>query len=428
MATTDKLTDTTIRKATPGEKPRKLSDGGGLYLELRPNGARWWRLKYRMDGKEKLLSLGVYPTVSLAQARVKREEARSLIAAGIDPSEARKTKKADTQRQQEAQDLAAAGQPVPGTFEFIAREWHTTKRAEWSPSYGEKVLSRLVADVFPFIGSREISTVTPPELLKLLRLMEARGVIETAHRARESCSQVFRFAIATGRATSDPARDLAGALKRPRVKHFAAIVDPLRFGELLRAIAGYRGTPIVRAALQLAALVFLRPGEELRGARWEEFNLEAGEWLIPAQRMKRTQEGKMYGPAHLVPLSRQAVAILRDLYALTGNGPVVFRGEKGRDRPISDNTLNAALDAMGFTKEEHRAHGFRASARTMLHERLNMPREAIEAQLAHSVPDALGRAYNRTEFIEQRHHMMQTWADYLDQLRIGAQVIQFKAA
>jgi integrase len=425
---TNTLSDPAIRKAVPGDKPRKLSDGGGLYLELQPNGARWWRLKYRIHGKEKRLSLGVYPAVTLAQARVKREEARALIAAGTDPSETRKADKAHQQRQQEVQAMAAAGLPLPDSFESVAREWFATRHADWSPGYASKVIARLEADVFPFIGARPVAEVTPPELLALLRRMEVRGVIESAHRARESCSQVFRFAIATGRVTSDPARDLAGALKRPRVKHFAAITDPARFGELLRAIDGYKGTPVVRSALKLAALVFQRPGEELRCARWDEFDLDDGTWLVPADRMKRTKAGKEYGQAHTVPLSRQAVEILRELQPLTGNGPVVFRGEKGKERPISENTLNAALDALGYTSDEHRAHGFRSSARTMLHERLNVAPEVIEAQLAHAVPDALGRAYNRTEFIEQRRQMMQTWADYLDKLRAGAQVLPFKAA
>jgi integrase len=428
MASTNTLTDLAIRKAAPGDKPRKLADGGGMYLEIRPSGARYWRLKYRVNGTEKRLSLGVYPEVTLAQARVKRDAARALVAQGIDPSETRKAEKVRHQRQQIAQALAAAGEPVPDTFEYVAREWYETRRDDWSTSYGEKVLSRLVKDVFPFIGNRPVSEVTPPELLALLRRIEGRGVVETAHRARENCSQVFRFAVATGRATSDPARDLVDALKRPRVKHFAAITDPMRFGELLRAIDRYQGTPVVRAALKLASLVFLRPGEELRSACWDEFDLDAGVWSVPAARMKRRKDGKEYGPVHLVPLSRQAVEVLRDLYPLTGGGPVVFRGYKGKNRPISENTLNAALDAMGFDSDQHRAHGFRASARTMLAERLNVDEKVIEAQLAHSVPDKLGRAYNRTQFTDQRRQMLQTWADYLDTLRTGAQVIPIRAA
>ncbi len=428
MATRHTLTDAAIRKTTPGEKPRKLADGNGLYLEIQPSGARYWRLKYRIGGKEKRLSLGVYPAVSLADARKRCDEARALLAGGTDPSEARKERKATQAQAQVLATLAAAGEPLPDTFEAVAREWFATRRADWSAGYAEKVIARLVADVFPYIGARPVADVKPLELLALLRRMEARGVIESAHRARESCSQVFRFAVATGRAESDPARDLAGTLKKPRVKHFAAVTDPRRFGELLRAVDGYRGTHVVRAALQLAALVFLRPGSELREARWEEFDLDAGTWQVPAHRMKRQRAGKEDGPAHLVPLSRQAVAILRELQPVTGSGPVVFRGEKGAERPISENTLNAALDALGFTSDEHRAHGFRASARTMLHERLNYPPEVIEAQLAHSVPDALGRAYNRTQHTDQRRLMLQAWADYLDQLRKGAQVLPFKTA
>lgn len=428
MPALNTLSDTAIRKAVPGDKPRKLADGGGLYLELQPSGAKYWRLKYRIGGKEKRLSLGVYPTVGLADARQRRDDARATLASGADPSEERQAKKAAVIDAQMRATLAAAGEPMPDTFEAVAREWFATRRAEWSTSYGDKVLARLVADVFPFIGTRPVAEVTPPELLALLRRMEGRGVIETAHRARESCSQVFRFAVATGRAVSDPARDLAGALKKPRVKHFAAVTDPETFGGLLRAIWSYRGTPVVRAALQVAALVFLRPGSELREARWEEFDLDEGTWHVPAHRMKRQRDGKEDGPDHLVPLSRQAVAILRDLHSLTGSGPVVFRGEKGADRPISENTLNAALDTMGFNRDQHRAHGFRASARTMLEERLGWDSVVVDAQLAHSVKDALGRAYNRTTFTEQRREMLQAWADYCDQLRVGAQVLPFKAA
>ena len=422
----DKLTDTAIRKAVPGEKVRRLADGGGMYLELHPNGGRYWRMKYRIAGREKRLALGVYPDVSLADARHRRDEARRLVAAGTDPGAARKVEKATQALAAEAVRLAVAGKPAPGTFEAVANEWFSIRRGDWSASYGDKVLSRLVGAVFPFIGAKPVGDVTPPELLAVLRRIEARGTIETAHRARESCSQVFRFAIGAGLAQSDPARDLAGLLQKPRVVHFAAIADPARFGELLRAVEGYRGTPVVRAALKLAALVFLRPGSELRSARWDEFDLEAAVWTVPSERMKRNKHGKEYGDDHIVPLSTQAVAILRELQPLTGNGPVVFRGERGADRPISDNTMNAALDALGFTRTEHRAHGFRASARTMLDERLGVDVKVIDAQQDHAVTDANGTAYNRTKFLEQRRTMMQTWADYLDTLRDGARVLPFK--
>lgn len=425
---TDKLSDPAIRKAKPGDKPKKLADGGGLYLELQPSGARWWRLKYRVHGKEKRLSLGVYPTVSLADARQRREEARRLLAAGTDPSVDRKADKAAAGAQAEAQRLSEAGQPLPGTFEEVARRWHALRRGDWSDSYADKILRRLETLAFPYIGTRLVPDIEPPELLRLLRRCEERGVVETAHRLRDTCSQVLRFAVAEGIATSDPARDLAGALKKHTTRHIAAITDPGRFGELLRAIDTYRGTPTVRAALQLQALVFLRPGEELRCAEWAEFDLDAATWAVPAGRMKRGKAGKETGPPHLVPLSRQAVAILRELQPLTGAAVHVFQGVRHRGQPMSENTLNAALDAMGFTSAEHRAHGFRASARTMLTERLGMASEVSEAQLAHSVKDALGRAYNRTEFLDQRRALMQAWADYLDRLRKGADVVPIKPA
>jgi integrase len=422
------LTDPTIRKAVPGEKARKLSDGGGLVLEIRPEGGKWWRFRYQFGGKEKMISLGTYPAVTLAEARRRRNEARHKITAGIDPSQARKAAKATQVQAQQVATLLASGEALPGTFEAVARAWLEIRQGEWAPRYFDKIKARLENDVFPYIGAKPVAEVTPPDLLTLLRRIEGRGAIESARRVRETCSLVFRFAVAEGKLTSDPARDLAGALKSHTTRHIPAITDPLRFGELLRSIDAYRGTHAVRTALQLAALVFLRPGSELREARWDEFDLDAGTWLVPAARMKRRKDGKENGPPHLVPLSRQAVALLRELQPLTGRGAYLFPGVRHRGEPMSENTLNAALDAMGYTGAEHRAHGFRSSARTMLHERLNLPTEAIEAQLAHSVPDALGRAYNRTEFIEQRRLMMQVWADFLDCLRKGAQVLPFKAA
>lgn len=425
---TDKAIKAAIRAATEGGKVQPLSDGGGLSLLVQPTGAAWWRLRYWITGKENRLSLGTYPAVSLADARKRRDDARVLIAAGTDPSTARKDAKSASVQAQHVATLKANGEPLPGTFESVARAWLAIRRSEWAPSYFDKIEARLVNDVFPYIGTMPIGDVTPPALLVLLRRMEDRGAIESARRARETCSLVFRFAVAEGSVTSDPARDLAGALKKHIRRHIPAITDPLRFGELLRSIDAYRGTPQVRTALQLAALVFLRPGAELREAQWNEFDLDAGAWLVPAARMKRRKAGKENGPDHLVPLSHQAVALLRELQLLTGRGTYLFPGVRHRDQPMSENTLNAALDAMGYTGDEHRAHGFRASARTMLHERLSIPTEAIEAQLAHSVPDALGTSYNRTQFLDQRRLMMQTWADYLDRLRAGAQVLAFKGA
>lgn len=411
------LSDATVRKAMPGPKPRKLNDGGGLALEIRPEGGKWWRYRYRFDGKEKMLSLGTYPAVGLAEARQRRNEARQLLRSGTDPSVDRKERAAARIRHQVAVTMEVSGLPLPGTFEALARAWLDVRRHEWAASYFEKIEARLVNDVFPYIGQKLAREVTPPDLLALLRRIEARGAIETARRVRETCSLVFRYGIPEGLVDSDPARDLAGSLRTHVRKHIEAITDPARFGELLRAIDGYRGTPVVRTALQVAALVFLRPGSELREAEWSEFDLDGATWRVPAARLKRRKDGKENGPDHIVPLSRQAVALLRDLHLLTGRGRFVFPGVRHRDKPMSENTLNAALDALGFTGNEHRAHGFRASARTMIQERLGIAEDAIEAQLAHKPSGPLGAAYNRTTWLDARRDMMQRWADYLDELR-----------
>ena len=432
MAASDILTDKAIRAALKaaelGGKPRKMSDGGGLVLEARPNGAGWWRLRYWRDGKEGMLSLGVYPEVSLKTARERRDDARRLLAAGGDPSQQRKAEKAQRNQIRTAQALADAGLPAVGTFEEVARRWHALRSPDWAATYSDKIIARLEAKVFPYVGARPVSEIQPPELLKILRRCEEAGIVETAHRVRDTCSEVFRFAVSEGIANSDPARDLAGALRKHTTRHISSITDPVRFGELLRAIATYRGTPVVKAGLALAALVFLRPGQELREARWEEFDLDAGLWMVPASRMKRGKAGKSNGPDHAVPLSRQAIEVLEEIRPLTGHQPWVFQGLRNREKPMSENTLNAALDSLGFGSAEHRAHGFRASARTMLAERLGIAPEVIEAQLAHAVPDALGRAYNRTQYLEQRRALMTQWADYLDQLRAGAKVLPIKVA
>lgn len=424
MATINTLTDRTVRaaiKAAQGaSKPRRISDGAGLFLDARPTGAGWWRFRYQHNGREGMLSLGTYPDVPLAAARVRRDELRRLLADGQDPSQARKANRADRQARDEAERLAAAGQQLPGSFEHVARRWFALRQTEWAARYASKIIGRLENHAFPRLGARPVAQIQPPELLELLRRCEASGTVETAHRLRDTCSQVFRFAITEGLATTDPARDLAGALRQHTTRHLAAITDPKRFGALLLAVDAYPGTPVVRAALQLAALVFLRPGQELRAAMWAEFDLDGATWVVPAERLKRRKEGKANGPDHLVPLSRQAVAILRELQPLTVQSGYVFQGIRRRRQPISENTLNAALDTLGFTSAQHRAHGFRASARTMLHERLHIDPNVIEAQLAHSVPDALGRAYNRTSFAQQRRTLMQQWADYLDTLRQAA--------
>lgn len=413
---TDKLTDPAIRNSKPGAKPKRLADGGGLYLEVAPTGGKLWRWKYRFGGKEKRLSLGTYPETGLRDARAKREVARKQLAAGVDPSAARKAEKASR---------AAAS---AGSFEAVAREWHAAVHVhKVSEGHAARTLIRLKQDVFPWIGAEPIGELKAQAMLQTLRRIEARGAIETAHRAKQACGQVFRYAIATGRAEADPTAGLTDALKPVQVEHMPAITDPKRVGELLRAIEGYEGMPVTRAALQLAPLLFVRPGE-LRKAEWEEFDLDAAEWRIPALRMKRSKQDKANGLPHLVPLSTQALSILRDLHPLTGHGRFVFPSPRTGERPMSDNGVLSALRRMGFPKDEMTGHGFRAMARTMLAERLGVDEAVIEAQLAHAVSGALGRAYNRTQFTEQRRSMMQTWAEYLDQLRKGAEVIPFKAA
>jgi integrase len=402
------LTDTAIRAAKPGEKPVKLSDEKGLYLELAPSGGKWWRLKYRFGGKEKRISLGVYPDVGLKDARTKRDEARKQLADGIDPGEHRKAIKASG-------DVKAGN-----SFEVIAREWFAMMAPSWVPSHSEKIIRRLERDVFPWIGAKPIAGLNAPDVLATIRRIEARGRLETAHRALQNCGQVFRYAVATGRAERDPTGDLRGALPAVKEKHMAAITDTAEVGALLRAIDAFRGTLIVQSALKLSAMLFVRPGE-LRKAEWSEIDLDKGEWNIPAERMKARV-------AHLVPLSSQAVAILRDLQPLTGRGAHVFAGRDPK-KPMSEAAVNAALRRMGYdTKTEHTGHGFRAMARTILHEELEIDRDVIEHQLAHRVPDALGTAYNRTKFIKERRVMMQRWADYLDKLKAGADVVPLRGA
>lgn len=416
--------DTTIRNIKPGDPRKRLSDGEGLYLLLFVNGgAHGWRLDYTIHGKRKTLSLGTYPDTGLKLAREKAEHGRQLVAAGADPSDRRKAIKAQHAQTREASEREASGLPTLGSFEEVAREWFDTRRGDWAASYGDKIIRRLEVDVFPWLGREQAGSITPPQLLEVLRRIEGRGVIETAHRALENCGQVFRYAVATGRAVSNPARDLKDALRKPVVKHFPAITDPLRLGELLRACDGYQGSHVVRAALRLVPLLLLRPGE-LRHAQWVEFDLDAALWIVPAERMKREKTGKLTGKPHIVPLPLQALETLRELHVVTGGGDYVFRGERHHHRPMSENTVNAALRAMGFGADEVVGHGFRATARTMMAERLGMPEAVIDAQLAHAVPDSLGRAYNRTQFETQRREMMQTWADYLDKLRKGADVVQ----
>jgi integrase len=429
MAKTDNLSDKAIRAAVKAAaytgQAGKITDGGGLHLEARPSGSGWWRLRYRLDGKERMLSLGTYPQVSLAQARARRDEARRSIAAGTDPSASRKADKAQRASQAQAKALEDAGLPGPGTFAFVAREWLTNvHEAKVSAGHAERTRIRFEQDVFPWIGRTPIAQLEAPELLTVLRRVTARGAIETAHRIKDACGQVFRYGIATGACTRNPAADLRDVLPPVPTRHHAAIVEPKRAAELLHAMADYAGHPITRAALALSALLFLRPGE-LRQLEWAWIDLDSATLTIPAELMKRKKADKTNGMPHLVPLAPQAVVVLRELQALTGGARYVFPSLQSKDRPMSENTVNVALRRMGFDRETATAHGFRAMARTMAAERLGVAPEVIEAQLAHQVSDSLGRAYNRTQFVEQRRTLMLKWADYLDRLRDGAQVLPF---
>ncbi|MDE2963355.1 MAG: integrase arm-type DNA-binding domain-containing protein [Acidobacteriota bacterium] len=391
------LSDIAIRRARPGNKARKMFDGRGLYLEVAPRGGKYWRLKYRFAGKEKRLSLGVYPDVSLKEARQGCEDARRLLTREIDPSEHRRALK------------AARRQQVSNSFEAVAREWFARHRPNWAESHSSRLISHLERDIFPWIGGKPVAGVTPSQLLEVARRVEQRGALETAHRVLQNCGQVFRYAVATGRANYDPTPVLRGALPPVKGGHFAALTDPKKIGPFLRVLDGYEGSLIVRCALRLAPLVFVRPGE-LRRAEWKAIDLEAGEW--------RFTVAKTDTP-HLVPLSRQAGEILRELHPLTGNGRYVFpsgRTPRG-DRPMSENAVLAALRSLGIGKEEMTGHGFRAMARTLLDEVLGFRPDYIEHQLAHVVRDPLGRAYNRTAHLPQRRKMMQEWADYLDRLK-----------
>ena len=410
--------DATIKAIRQGDSRKRLTDGDGLFLLLFANGgSHGWRFDYTHQGRRKLISLGTYPDTSLALARRKADAARGLVAEGKDPSAVRRVERKRHLETRTEEARVDAGLPPSDSFEAVAREWFAVRRSGWSQSYADKMMARFEADVFPWLGKAPIAKVTGPMLLEVCRRIEDRGVIETAHRALQDSSQVFAYAMATDKIDRNPAAKLKSVLRQPEPKNFAAITDPARFGQLLRACDKYAATPVVRAALKLAPMLLLRPGE-LRCAEWPEINLDAALWTVPAARMKRELREKLLGAPHLVPLPHQAVAVLRELHALTGHARMVFRGERHHDRPMSDNTINAALRAMGFSQDEVTGHGFRATARTMLHERLGFSPEVIEAQLAHSVRDSLGRAYNRTEFTEQRRSMLQAWADYLDQLRL----------
>ena len=402
------LSDIQVSKAKPQDKEVKIFDGGGLYLLITPTGGKLWNLKYRFAGKEKKLSFGVYPIVSLADARQRREEAKKLLSNGVDPGETKKAQK------------SAQGEQDANTFEVIAREWHSNFSHTWVASHAQHKLERLEKNVFPWIGKRPIKELTAPDVLAVLRRMESRNILDAAHRVRFECGAIFRYAVATGRVDRDPVADLKGALPPVKNGHHAAPTDPKQVAPLLRAIDEYQGSFVVKCALQLAPILFARPGE-LRHMEWSEIDFESAEWNIPAGKMKMKI-------AHLVPLSKQSLYILSELKPLTGNGKYVFPGHRTSLRCLSDVALNAALRRMGFDKSEITTHGFRAMARTILDEVLQVRPDFIEHQLAHAVKDPNGRAYNRTAHLAERKKMMQLWADYLDGLKQGAKVIPFKKA
>jgi integrase len=400
------LFDTKIKGVKPSGKQIKLFDAGGLFLLVTPKGGKLWRFKYRFDRKEKLLALGAYPEITLAEARERRDKARKQLANDIDPGAVRKAmKEAETEETE--------------TFEVIAREWHTKfKTTTWTEGHALTIMSRLERDLFPWIGTRPINQIKAQELLILLRRVEARGALESAHRIRTIAGQVFRYAVATGRAERDPSGDLKGALPQPGEKHHAAITEPKEVAPLLRAIDGYQGHFVVKCALRLAPMFFVRPGE-LRNAEWEEVDLDEAVWNIPAHKMKMKQ-------SHIVPLCKQAVQILTELKELTGASRYVFPSGRSFARPMSNNAILAALRRMGYDKDTMTGHGFRAMARTILDEVLQIRPDFIEHQLAHAVRDPNGRAYNRTTHLAERRKMMEKWADYLDELKAGDVGVPFK--
>ena len=394
------LTDTAIRNAKPGPKPRRLADGGGLTLSIRPNGTKAWRFRFRFRGKEQQLSAGIYPDVSLQQARQLRDEYRRLIATGVNPSDKRKAGRAVTV------DSTSV------SFETVACEWFAKERPNWSEKYARNVSTRLERYVFPTLGERSIADVGAPNLLAMLDLIQKRGTYDTAQRVQRYSSQILDYAIVRGHITHNPAPPVKAALTKPKPKHFAAVTDPKDIGKLLSMLHAYEESLVVMSALRLAPLVFVRPGE-LRKAKWADMKLDAAEpqweYLVT-----KTQTD------HIVPLSEQAVAILRALHPHTRHQPYVFPGTRNNGRPMSENTLGVALRTIGVPKEEMSVHGFRAMARTCLDEQLGFPPHLIEHQLAHAMKDPLGRSYNRTTHLPERKKMMQAWADYLDRLRTEA--------
>ena len=386
------LTNLKVQKAKPQARQYKLADERGMYLLIHPKGGKYWRLDYRFEGRRKTLAIGTHPETSLKEARKKRDRARSDIEGGIDPSGHQN------------------GNPALGddSFETVAREWHEKYRSQWTEGHASTTLRRLEANLLPWLGKRPLGAIEPPELLRSLRRVENRGAVETAHRIQQIASRIFRYGVATGRCSRDPTLDLKGALPPKHSEHFPTITNPKKIGALLRAVDDYQGFFITRIALQLAPLVFVRPGE-LRHAEWAEIQLDRAEWRIPAAKMKMKRD-------HIVPLSTQAVTIFEEIQPLTGNGRYVFPSSLPTGRPMSENTVNAALRRLGYTKEEMTGHGFRSMASTLLNEN-GWNRDAIERQLAHVEGNSVRAAYNYAEHLDERRRMMQWWADYLDTLK-----------
>ncbi len=402
-----RLTDIQIKNTKPKEKPFRVAAGRGLFLLVKPDGSKYWVMRYQFEGKENNLSFGRYPEVSLANAEKQATSTHGLLAEGINPSENRKAAK------------ASKTGALANSLEVVAREWVISYFTNKSDSHKERTVRRLESYIFPWLGNKPISEITAPQILEVIKRIENLNKLETAHRTMQATSQIFRHAVQTGRALRDPTVDLRGALPAPIVKHMAAFTEPKEIAELLRAIDGFTGSFTVQCALRLSPLVFTRPSE-LRMAKWADIDLEAMEWRYLVSKTKTM---------HLVPLSKQAAKLFADLKAVSGHGEYVFQNGHDPKKPMSPAAINAALKRMGYdTQKDITAHGFRAMARTILHERLNIDPYVIEHQLAHKVPDALGAAYNRTKFIEQRVTMMQQWADYLDELKAGAKVIPFKKA
>jgi len=402
------LTDTGIKKAKPTDKTQKLFDGGGMFLEIMPTGGKHWRLKYRFGGKEKRLALGSYPDTTLKDARDKRDAARKLLAADIDPGEYRKAAK------------AAGLEMTTNTFEAIARQWFTLRSSKWVSSHSEKVINRLERDIFPWMGGKPIKEVIRADILSALQRIIDRGAVESARRAGFNIAQIFRHAIDNELADRNPAANLGSALPSVEIRHRAAITDTKEIGGLLRAIEGYQGSLVTKCALRLAPLVFVRP-IELRSAEWAEIDFDKALWIIPAEKMKMRE-------SHVVPLSKQAIGILKELQPVTGKGRYVFPSGHSPKRPMSNNAVLTALRRMGYEKDEMSGHGFRAMARTVLDETLHVRIDYIEHQLAHAVRDPNGRAYNRTSHLAERKAMMQQWADYLEKLKVSNGVSPKKLA